>query len=296
MSDPFDFDDPIFGGVKAVKDPPRPPAPETVVSADHSPPSGVLAFDVETGPLPQDELDALMRHYSPAFDDEPPGDFDPSTVKYGNTKDEAKRREKLEAAKAAHEKAVSDWRANRNRAEFQWRQEFIHLAPLSPITGRVLAIGYCDAGGQVSIDDGPDEATIIDNWLTEFTDAHASGGRLVGFHILGFDVPFLIRRAWKLGLDVPPCLRPRELHRNPTLVDLLDVWKCGTRDTAWHVDNKLDTVARFFGLGGKLDGISGADFHRLWNGSPAEREKAVAYLEKDVQLTLAIAKAMGVAG
>ncbi len=54
------------------------------------------AFDIETGPLPREVLDSLIDPFPPF---EPPGPFDPAMVKYGNTKDEAKKAEKLEAAR-----------------------------------------------------------------------------------------------------------------------------------------------------------------------------------------------------
>ena len=41
------------------------------------------------------------------------------------------------------------------------------------------------------------------------------------------------------------------------------------------------------GLGEKLDGISGADFHKLWAD---DREKAKEYLGRDLELTKKLAE------
>ena len=73
-----------------------------------------IVFDVETGPLAESELSALL----------PP--FDPAEVKTGNLKDPAKIAEKLAEAEANH------------------RRDFIERAALDPLTGRVIAIGMLD--------------------------------------------------------------------------------------------------------------------------------------------------------
>ena len=79
-----------------------------------------LIFDIETGPLPENELLAMM----PAFD--------PADVKSGNLKDPAKIAEKIAEAEANH------------------RRDFIGRAALDPLTGRVVAIGVMtfDARGE----------------------------------------------------------------------------------------------------------------------------------------------------
>src|SRR5262245_13453189 len=70
-----------------------------------------IIFDVETGPLADSELSALL----------PP--FDPAEVKTGNLKDPSKIAEKIAEAEANH------------------RRDFFDKAALDPLTGRVVAIG-----------------------------------------------------------------------------------------------------------------------------------------------------------
>lgn len=70
-----------------------------------------IFFDIETGPLPENELAALM----------PP--FDPSEVKTGNIKDPEKIAAKIAEAEVNH------------------KRDFIEKAALDPLTGRVVAIG-----------------------------------------------------------------------------------------------------------------------------------------------------------
>src|SRR3974390_171432 len=73
-----------------------------------------IVFDVETGPLAESELSALL----------PP--FDPAEVKTGNLKDPAKIAEKLAEAEANH------------------RRDFFNMAARAPLTGLVVAIWMLD--------------------------------------------------------------------------------------------------------------------------------------------------------
>ena len=70
-----------------------------------------IVFDIETGPLPESELAAVM----------PP--FDPAEVKTGNLKDPEKVAAKIAEAEANH------------------RRDFFDKAALDPLTGRVVAVG-----------------------------------------------------------------------------------------------------------------------------------------------------------
>jgi len=56
----------------------------------------------------------------------------------------------------------------------------------------------------------------------------------------------------------------------------------------------LDRAAQFFNTARKLDGVSGADFHRLFNGSPEERAKALDYLTADLKAAADVARRIGV--
>ena len=70
-----------------------------------------IVFDVETGPLAESELSALL----------PP--FEPAEVKTGNIKDPEKVAAKIAEAEVNH------------------RRDFFDRAALDPLTGRVIAIG-----------------------------------------------------------------------------------------------------------------------------------------------------------
>jgi hypothetical protein len=220
-----------------------------------------IIFDVETGPLAESELVAMM----PAFD--------PAEVKCGNLKDPAKIAEKIAEAEANH------------------RRDFFDKAALDPLTGRVIAIGMVLADGHQDFDEGKfviighdDEART----LREFWEAlRGDMGRVnpvIGFNIHGFDLPFLIRRSWKHRVTVPFGIR-RGRYWSDQVCDLRDCWQLGDRQAR----GSLDSIARHLGVGAKNG--DGKAFAELWQ---TNRQQAEAYLRNDIQLTAKVADALGI--
>ncbi len=214
-----------------------------------------FVFDLETGPLAESELSALL----------PP--FDPTEVKTGNLKDPAKIAEKIAEAEANH------------------RRDFFDKAALDPLTGRVIAIGMLDLETDKFFIIGHDDEART---LTEFWEAsQGEMGRLnsmLGFNIFNFDLPFLIRRSWKHRIKVPFGIR-RGRYWGDQLVDLRDAWQLGDRQAR----GSLDTIARHLGVGAKNG--DGKAFAELWLN---DRPKAEAYLRNDIQLTAKVADALGI--
>lgn len=207
-----------------------------------------IVFDVESAPLPDAEILAMLP------------EFDPAEVKTGNLKDAEKIAAKIAEAKANH------------------LADFTEKAALSPVTGRVLCIGWL-ADGEFSYFANDDEAQLLrDFWKA------ADGVELIGFNCIPFDLPFLIRRSWKLGVDVPLFIRHGRYFAD-TITDLRAEWQLGNREFR----GGLDYVARFLGLGEKNG--SGANFATAWE---TDREGALAYLENDCRLTAKIAERMGI--
>lgn len=219
----------------------------------------LVAIDIETGPLSEAELRASM----PAFDE--------SEVKVGNFKDPEKIAAKIAEAKAAHER------------------DYFDRAALRADTGRVVAIGVgYDVDGQFiqgvgrESNDFEDEALLLEWWWETFTEYADEGRAFVGFNLLNFDVPFLLRRSWLYGVQVPRSVFAsggRYLN-DRHFIDLMQVWQAGSRNDSIS----LDRLARFLGVGEKNG--SGADFHKLWE---SDRTKAIEYLANDLRLTLACA-------
>lgn len=239
-----------------------------------------IIFDIETGPAPEDEL----RRMLPPLDLPPkPGEFDPATVKLGNLKDKAKIEEKIEAAREAHNLAVSkyDEKAATEQAE-HW-VKFVDKAALSAVAGRVVAIGYW-RNGQPRISAKPEEEETIRGFWGMYQHCQLAGAHIIGFNSLGFDVPFLVRRSWLLGIPVPPSVIERGRYWSPVFIDLMQVWNCTSREYVG-----LDYLAQAFGIGGKNG--DGARFAKLW---ATDREAAVAYLNNDLDMTAKLAERLGV--
>ena len=191
-----------------------------------------IYFDIETGPLPESELAALV----------PP--FDPAEVKTGNLKDPDKITAKLAEAEANH------------------RRDFFERAALDPITGRVVAIGLLDGDGFRILHDEDEAAVLREFWNV----CRGEMGRIhemVGFNTHLFDLPFLVRRSWKHRVAVPRGIR-RGRYWSEDMVDLRDAWQLGDR----MARGSLDAIAKHLGVGAKNG--DGKDFAKLWQSDRAK--------------------------
>jgi hypothetical protein len=254
----------------------------------------MLCFDIETGPLPEEEIRSIVSPFAPP---PPPGEFDEAAVKYGNLKDPAKRHAKLEEAREAHAALVAGYDASLAALEAEYWQGIIDKAALSPVTGRILAIGYRateTAPHKAAIDHG-DEAEIVAKFWEKYKkcrETKPNQRKMVGCNILDFDLPFLIRRSWILGVDVPSTVIRDDRYFDPVFVDIRAKWLCGQYRNG--CESSLDLIGRAFGIGGKPDGMSGKDFARMWLGTPEERSQAEAYLLQDLKVTALAAERMGI--
>lgn len=204
-----------------------------------------IILDIETAPLPEAQLAPFMPEFAPA----------------ANLRDP----EKIAASIAAK------------------RQEWLASCALDAMTARVLAIGLLIGDTFVLIAGPATEAIMLHEFWDSIQDSHQLH-HIVGFNCCLFDLPFLIRRSWKLGVTVPLGIR-RGRYWGDHITDLRDVWQCGDR----QAHGSLDTIAKHLGVGQKNG--SGADFAKLWI---EDRDKAIEYLKNDLSLTAAIAKKLGV--
>ena len=222
-----------------------------------------IVWDIETGGLPEEELKTLYREKSA---EEFAADCD--------------KRWKPETVTAKYEEyKVTAW------AEFQER------AALSAVTGQVVAIGLRSCKG-VKILVG-DETEVIKAFWSLYGKATADKRRMVGHNIGGFDIPFLIRRSYILGIDVPAGILINGRFLNDTFTDTMSVWSCGNNQDRIS----LDTLSRALGGHGKPggeDACTGATFAKLYlSGNPEDKAKATAYLESDLENTWTVAERMG---
>jgi hypothetical protein len=251
---------------------------------------GPLIFDIETGPLPDTQLAEMFE-----FDEtKMPGydligaEFDPSTVKYGNLKDETKRSEKLQAAREKFEADKTDAERRFATAEQDAFEAFKDTAALSALTCQVLTVAYLDVptGRKVLDDGGDNEAELLTTFWELVAYCRTKNVKLVGFNSNTFDVPVLARRAMYHAVPLPMFRQGRYLDK--IFIDCREAWGCGE----WQPKGSLDDLARFFG--GPAKNGSGKDFHKLWHGTPEEHERARRYALNDLDMTLAVAQGVQV--
>jgi len=253
----------------------------------------MLIFDIETGPLPEEQLAAqFAERWTPPPH---PGEFDPASVKYGQMKDEAKRAAKLKECQEAHAERVANYeKAVADAREERWG-EYLEDAALDATTGRVLAIGMLDTANGAkprigSVHSLPEDE-LLEKWWERVKACLASGVPMCGLWSNQFDLPFLLRRSWILGVDVPAGVRSKNgRYWADGFIDVAEMWQCGDRQAKCSMDH----LGRVLGLGSKPEGITGADFARLfWSAEESDRTKAFEYLANDLELTRKIAARMG---
>ena len=216
-----------------------------------------IVFDIETGALPEGELAALL----------PP--FDPAEVKCGNIKDPEKIAARISEAEGNH------------------RRDFFEKAALDPLTGRVLAIGLLEIEcGEFRVIGQEDEGALLSEFWQACRGAMGTMNLMVGFNSYQFDLPFLIRRSWKHRIAVPLGIR-RGRYWGHEMIDVRDEWQLGDR----MARGSLDSIAKHMGVGTKSG--DGSAFAELWR---TDREKAVAYLRNDLELTAKVALGLGLVG
>lgn len=204
----------------------------------------ISVFDIETGSLPAEELELMAPEFKA-----------PS-----NYKDEAKI--------AAH---IAEQKAN-----------WIADAALGAESGRILVIGAMEVGlGDKRIFIGEEKA-VIRQFFEWATFEHGAANKLVGFNIFSFDLPFIIRRAWVLGVEIPWWIRMGR-YFSDCFIDLLEVWRLGNRQDSIS----LKRLARLLKCGDKSD--DGKRFQEVWE---TDRQRAIEYLRNDLQITANAAERM----
>jgi len=282
--------DDLFGEPAKVENEPKPGADRIAGNKT------AMVFDIETGPVASDELEDLFE-----FDETKAkgfelldADFNPADVKLGNLKDKQKIKDKINAEERKFNEAKANARASIAQAREEAWLKLVDRAALSPLTGRVLAIGVWASTGSLEpalyLRGEPgyeSESSLLAEWWQVVRDAIRSDSKLIGFNSDAFDLPFLVRRSWKLGVVVPPeVIVAGRWHR--CFVDLMRQWACGV----YGERVSMDRLAAYLGCTRKNG--EAAEFARLFQGSDEERKQAVEYLRNDLRMTMDVADRMGV--
>ena len=191
-------------------------------------------FDIETGPVAPDELEQFI----PPFEA-------PKNIK------------KPELIEEAIAKKKSEW--------------FDKVA-LSPLTGKILAIGLL-RDGKYTILEG-DEKNIINDFWNYWRKYDPQP--FVGFNIFNFDMPYILRRGYRLGIDHPRDVQSNNRYWKDNLIDLMNYWSLGVYGERISLDN----FCKFLGVKGKSG--SGKFFSELYE---EDHDAAIEYLKNDLDIT-----------
>jgi len=173
-------------------------------------------------------------------------------------------------------------------------EAYTEKAALHPETGRILCIQYYQRNGTPVLDDGGRgngklhgelEIAMLTRFWETYKAAQSLLINMVGFNILRFDLPFFIKRSWKLGVEIPHPAYAGNRADAGIFRDLILHVGCGNRDQ----EMSLAAICRFLGLPEKGD--EGKRFHKLWFGTPEEHMQARQYAINDVLLTADVATA-----
>lgn len=192
--------------------------------------------------------------------------FNPDDVKLGNVKDPSKVEAKIEEA----------------------REAFVKKAALSAETGEVLAVGILDGDKELIL--VGHEKEILEATWGKISQQLMAQRNVVGHNLLGFDMPFLIRRSWVHGVHVPLEIGKyggKYVQWHSCLRDTMLFWQLG----GYQEFISLDKLGKTLGFGGKPDWFTGAMFAEYWrSGDQDKKDMAIAYLKRDLELTKLVAE------
>lgn len=164
------------------------------------------------------------------------------------------------------------------------KAEWLDSAALSAQTGQIVIIGTRRDGVTEFLEG--DEKHMLETFWRMWSESHPA--TFIGHNCFNFDVPFLMRRAWMLGVTVPAgVMDGRGRYLSDRWADTMAVWSCGSRQSEAG-SSSLDAIAK--ALTGKGKSGNGKDFAALYK---ADKAAALSYLDNDLQLTESVAKKMG---
>ena len=156
--------------------------------------------------------------------------------------------------------------------EARWNED----TALSSLTGKILCVGCWTPQKEFFvIESENNESDVVQSACDLVRHTIQEGQKIVGFCCKSFDLPFLVQRAYRLGVNVPRCLFTGRWW-SEEIIDLRDLWACpGNKDMI-----SLDFLAKALGVGAK--NLEGKDFANLWLNN---RTAAIDYLRNDIELT-----------
>jgi hypothetical protein len=181
------------------------------------------------------------------------------------------------------EDAIARWRLSDRNA---WEAGLAKTCSLNPRLGRVLCIGMGRVSGDITVqmaNTEADEAFVLQTFWNEVADA---GGDVVTWNG-SWDLRFILMRSLHHGIR--PTLDGWVISDWFRRYSVARHFDCKAVLLNWDVrvsGEGLDQWAKFFGVGGKLGGISGADVYPLYLGG--QLIEIAEYCQQDVTATRAI--------
>jgi len=159
--------------------------------------------------------------------------------------------------------------------------EWVEECPLDPLTGRICAIGtLLDTGNgtpikKIIVDTtGQEEKILLENFWKQWKELN---GYIVGHNIKNFDLPYIILRSIKNGIE--PLWYPRHKEQYMSVIDTMDLWNAGRYPKKYI---SLNNMAKFFGVGSKNTTTGKFIYQMISNNELEDVEK---YLANDLHLT-----------
>lgn len=160
------------------------------------------------------------------------------------------------------------------------KAELIERAALDPDYGKILSIGWATdpdtkdmtvlvTGEKDSMEVEMTESMVIDSFWSALDNCQ---GACVGFNIISFDLPYIMRRSMALGIK-PPLVPFMARFRTEPITDLYPIMY------GWQPGKGLKAIAKLYGLIVLAPDVDGSMVHTLTT------EELVKYQVSDVFLT-----------
>lgn len=167
-------------------------------------------------------------------------------------------------------------------------EAYLENAGIISTYGRIVCIsfGYIDNEGNNKISSfyGDDEQDIVNSFNNLLKKIETKSFNLSGFRINHFDIPWLLHKLHKYGIEPANMIylydkKPWDLR----VVDMSDDWK---GKFAWAFS--FDEMCYELGVVSPKDIINGSDVHKYyWSG---KIEQIKTYCEKDVHSSIEVSK------
>lgn len=236
-----------------------------------------MCYDIETGPKPDHELIKFFKA-DEVKKPSPPGEFDPSSIRFGNTTDPKKRAERVARKRREHDVKKLNYARDCADAVSVAFEEFKNEAALHSHLNQIATVSYCAfTRSQVRtlVSVGPENTLVSEFFrVISFLRTNPSGWA-ISWDGHRFDLPQLINKAWIFRQNTPS-IRTQYRKFIDMFIDLRDEWSVGR----WKCLGSLRDVSIAFALkNAKSEELSGKDYYKVLQ---VDREKAMRYAALDV--------------